>query len=291
MTTAETARVAVVTGASSGVGKAAAKALAAQGWHVIAHGRDLERSAAAEAEIRAAAAPGVKVDMIRGDLALMADVARIAQEIAGLTDKVHALLCNAGGVRNARIITPEGNEATFAGNHLGHFLLTQRLMPLLKAAAATSPAGTVRVLSVSSTGHEGCPGIDWDDLQLTREWVTGASYCQAKLANILFTRELAKRAAADGIIAHAMHPGVVASNFISHTVPEMRAYMETLDAHSPEEGADTLVWLATAEEPGHSTGRYYHNRQEIAPSAVAQDDALAARLWEESEKLVAKAGV
>ena len=137
-------RVAVVTGASSGVGQAAARALAARGWHVIALGRDAGRTAAAVAEIRAAAAPGARVDAIRGDLALLSDTARMADEIAALTDRVHVLINNAGGVRAERVITAEGNEATFAGNHLGHFLLTQRLMPRLRAAAATgAPRRTV----------------------------------------------------------------------------------------------------------------------------------------------------
>lgn len=291
MTGQNDSRVAVVTGASSGVGKAAAKALAAQGWHIIAQGRDPARTAAALEEIRAAAAPGARVDMIRGDLSLLSDTARMAQEVAALTDKVHVLLNNAGGVRAELVITPEGNEATFAGNHLGHFLLTSRLMPLLRAAAATSGPGTVRVLSVSSTGHEGCPGIDWDDLQLTRDWVSGKSYCLAKLANILFTRELAKRAASDGIVANAMHPGVVASNFAAHVAPEMKAYMDSLESFPPEVAADTLVWLATAPEAGKTTGGYFHSRQEIEPAPAALDDVAASRLWTESEKLVAHAGV
>jgi NAD(P)-dependent dehydrogenase (short-subunit alcohol dehydrogenase family) len=284
-------RVAVVTGASSGIGKAAAKALAARGWHVIAHGRDPERTAVAEAEIRAAAAAGAKVDMICGDLSLMSETARMAKEIENLAGKVHALLNNAGGVRSDLVITPEGNEATFAGNHLGHFLLTNRLMPLLRAAAATSKAGTVRVLSVSSNGHEGCPGLDWDDLQQTRAWVSGKSYCVAKLCNILFTRELAKRVSADGIVANAMHPGVVTSNFVNHAEPRMKSYIETLPTVPPEVGADTLVWLATAPEAGGVTGGYFHKREALTPSPASLDDKAAARLWQESEALVARAGV
>jgi NAD(P)-dependent dehydrogenase (short-subunit alcohol dehydrogenase family) len=283
--------VAVVTGASSGVGKAAAKALASQGWHVIAHGRDAGRSAAAEVEIRSATAPGGRVDMIRGDLALMADVARMARQIRSLTDKVHAVLNNAGGVRSELILTPEGNEATFAGNHLGHFLLTNRLLPLLRNASAAGGAGTVRVLSVSSTGHTVCPGLDWSDLQQTRDWQSGKSYCLAKLCNVLFTRELAKRVAADGIVANAMHPGVVASNFANHCEPGMKSYMATLESFPPEVAADTLVWLATAPDAGSISGGYFHNRKALSPAAAALDDAAAARLWVESEALVAWAGV
>jgi NAD(P)-dependent dehydrogenase (short-subunit alcohol dehydrogenase family) len=284
-------RTAVVTGASSGIGKAAARMLAAEGWHVIALGRDPERCAAAETEIRAAMAPGARVEFVSGDLSLIADIDRMADAILALTDKVDALLLNAGGPRAELVITPEGLEATFAGNHLGHFLLTRRLSPVLRAAAADAPAGSVRVVSVSSLAQDHAPAIDWSDLQYLRNWASGASYCQAKLFNMLFTSELGRRMAPYGIVAHAMHPGIVASNFASHCEPGMKAFMETrTDADPPEIAADTLVWLAKAPEHGRSTGGYFYNRAPAPISAQGQDDAAAARLWEESEKLLARLG-
>jgi NAD(P)-dependent dehydrogenase (short-subunit alcohol dehydrogenase family) len=287
-------RVAIVTGASSGVGKAAAKALAAQGWRVIGLGRDAGRCAMAEAELRQSAAPGTPVEMLRVDLSLLADTARVAREVMARTDRIDVLLNNAGGVANAMAMTSEGNEVTFASNHLGPFLLTNRLLPLLRATAAKSAPGAVRIIATSSIGHHNCPGIDWDDLQRTRSFTTGGAYTNAKLANILMTRSLAKRLASDGIVAHAMEPGVVLdSNFVNHADTNMQRYMATLHdvALSSDEAAKTLVWLATGEEPGQSTAGYYHRCAPAPASAASQDDAVADRLWLESEALVTRAGV
>ena len=283
------ARVAVVTGASSGIGKEAAKALAAQGWRVIAHGRDPARLAAAEVEIRAAA-PGARVEMVQADLCLLSDTARLADRILALTGRVDALLNNAGGVRDRMIVTEEGNEATFAGNHLGHFLLTRRLTPTLRATAAVAGQGAVRIVNVSSRGHTICPALDWDDLQQTGDWASAKAYGVAKLCNILFTRELARRLGPAGVVAHAMHPGVVASNFASHGAPDMQAYMAKAETIAPAEAADTLIWLATASEPGKTNGLYYQERQPVAPSSAALDAAAAERLWQESETLLAHSG-
>jgi len=225
--------------------------------------------------------------MLCADLALLAETARAAGEIAGLTDRVDALLNNAGGVTAERRITREGNENTFASNHLGHFLLTQRLLPLLRNSVAATPPGTTRIVSVSSTGHEHVDGLDWDDLQSAANFVSGTAYCRAKLANVLFTRELARRLGGEGITALVMHPGVVHSNFASHADAQMQAYMDTLDGDTPEAAADTLTWLAAAPEPAASNGGYFHRRERIPTSAAGEDDAAARRLWEESERLVA----
>jgi NAD(P)-dependent dehydrogenase (short-subunit alcohol dehydrogenase family) len=282
-----TKRVAIITGASAGVGKAAAKALVAAGWRVIGVGRDPRRCADAQAEL--GVGPGADFTMLRADLSLLTDTARLAGEIAGLTPRVDALLNNAGGVRAERIITPEGHEATFAANHLAPFLLTKKLMPQLREATTSSTPGAVRVVAVSSTGHEYCPGVRWDDLTFAEGFVGGSAYCHAKLANVLFARELARRAGPDGIVSHVMHPGVVDSNFASHCDAPMQAYMDSIKdrALTPEQAADTLVWLACAAEPGRTNGLYFHDRKALAPSPAAQDDEAARRLWEVSEELVA----
>jgi NAD(P)-dependent dehydrogenase (short-subunit alcohol dehydrogenase family) len=279
--TAQSRRVAVITGASSGVGKSAAKMLAADGWHVIGHGRDAGRSLAAGDEIRAAATGDARVDMLRGDLALIRDAARLTDEIAAITPRIDAMLCNAGGMRDAQYISDEGHEATFAGNHLGHFLMVQRLLPQLRA-------GKARIISTSSTGHLTSGPLDFANLEMLENWESGPSYCQAKLCNILFTRELARRYVGDGIIAHAFHPGVVDSNFVSHLPLGTQAYMATLDLLSPDVSGAVLAWLACAEEPSQSNGKYWHDYAQLEPGELALDDAVAARLWEESERLVAE---
>ena len=193
-------------------------------------------------------------------------------------------------MRDRQIITAEGTEATFAANHLAPFLLTRELMPLLEVSAASQPPGTTRVIAVSSSAHRVVDRLPWDDLQSFRESHPTLLYCRAKLANILFTRELARRARQAGIAAQAMHPGTVASNFASHGDAAMQAHMAAAATVAPDEPAETLAWLATDPEGGRDSGRYFYRKAEETPTDAAQDPAAAARLWTETEALLSKLG-
>ncbi|MFA7602718.1 MAG: SDR family NAD(P)-dependent oxidoreductase [Novosphingobium sp.] len=284
-------RVAVVTGASSGIGLETAKALVGTGWHVIGQGRDPERSARAEAEIRAACADGGRVDFLRANLSLMAETKRLADGIKALTGRIDVLLNNAGGVRDKRYVTSEGTEETFAANHLAPFLLTRELMPLLETAAAGSAPGSVRVLAVSSLAYLQPQGMNWDDLQrLNGEFPAAAAYCEAKLANQLFNVALGARLSDKGIVSQALVPGPVKTNFANHGDEQMQAYMKTADGLTPEEVAKTLVWMATAPETGGESGRMFYDMREVAVQPHGKDQAAAERLWNESEILLASMG-
>ena len=284
-------RVAGGTGASSGIGKETAKALVAKGWHVIGTGRNPERSAAAEAEIRESVAGGGKFDMLRGDMALMAETIRIAGEIKALTARIDVLINNAGGVRDQRYITSEGTEETFTANHLAPFLLTRELLPLLRATAAAGKPGDVRVIATSSLAYQSTPGLHWDDLQhLTGDFPASGIYCEAKLANVLFSHELSKRVSGDGIAVQSLIPGVVHTNFASHGDENMQGYLKNAAGKTPAEVAETLVWMATGAETGMPGARHFYDMQEMAIQPHGTDDAAAARLWAESEKLLAGLG-
>jgi NAD(P)-dependent dehydrogenase (short-subunit alcohol dehydrogenase family) len=283
-------RVAVVTGASAGVGKEAARVFASQGWRVIGTGRDPARCAAAEAEIKASAAPEAEVTMLRANLSLFADVERLAAEIAALTDRVDILANNAGGMPARFEMTDEGFEASFTGNHLGPFLLTQRLLPLLRAAAKGAAPGAVRIINTSSDGSEFIETLNLDDMQNLDNYSNGLAYCSGKLANVLHARALAPRLAADGIVAHAFHPGTIDSNFFDDVEASTKAYTDTLEKLPLAAGADTLLWLATSEEGGKSSGGYWYQRAPRKPNPVAEDPAFVERFWAESEKLVARVG-
>ena len=284
-------RVAVITGASSGIGKETAKALVAKGWHVIGTGRNPARSAEAEAEIRGSVAGSGRFDMLRGDMALMSETMRIAGEIKALTGRIDVLINNAGGVRDARYVTSEGTEETFTANHLAPFLLTRELLPLLRATAAGGKPGDVRVIATSSLAYQSTQGMNWDDLQLlTGDFPASGVYCEAKLANVLFSHERSKRVSGDGIAVQSLIPGIVHTNFSSHGDQYMQDYCNAAPGKTPAEVAETLVWMATAPETGLPGARHFYDMQELAIQPHAADDAAAARLWAESEKLLASVG-
>lgn len=282
-----TQRVAVVTGASSGIGLETARALARQGFRVIGVGRDPARCATAEADLAAGGAP---VEMLRADMSLLAQVDRLADEIAARTDRVDILVNNAGGMARELVMTAEGFEANYAANFIGPFVLTGRLLPLMRKAAADQPAGSVRIVNTASDGSEMIPGIDLLDLQNLKNWSYGGAYCSGKLANVLHARALAPRLADDGIVAHSVHPGTVGTNFFSHAADSIQMAYADVPKLTTQEGADTVIWLATDAEPGRSSGGYWFQRAPRKPNPVVDDAAFVDAFWDAAEKLAGRAG-
>jgi NAD(P)-dependent dehydrogenase (short-subunit alcohol dehydrogenase family) len=276
-------QVCVVTGATSGIGKAAAAALARQGAEIIVVGRDPGRAEATAAAIQADGAPPPKVEI--ADLARLDQVRALAGRLNQTLDRIDVLINNAGLVLNERQVTPDGYEHVFAVNHLAPFLLTNLLRPKLTASA---PA---RVITVSSDAHTAAR-LDLDDPNLEHGWSSWRSYSNSKLANILFTRELARRLDGTGVTANCLHPGVVRTGFGRDARPLMRVGITIAKPFmlSPERGADTIVYLASSPDVAAKTGGYYVKRQLREPSAAARDDGLARRLWEISERLTGLAG-
>ena len=271
-------QVCVITGATSGIGKAAAAALARQGAEIIVVGRDPGRAEATAAAIQSDGAPPPKVEI--ADLARLDQVRALAGRLNQALDRIDVLINNAGLVLNERQVTPDGYEHVFAVNHLAPFLLTNLLRPKLTASA---PA---RVITVSSDAHTAAR-LDLDDPNLEHGWSSWRSYSNSKLANILFTRELARRLDGTGVTANCLHPGVVRTGFGRDARPLMRVGITIAKPFmlSPERGADTMVYLASSPDVAAKTGGYYVKRQLREPSAAARDDSLARRLWEISERL------
>jgi retinol dehydrogenase 12 len=270
-------KVCVVTGATSGIGKAAATALAGMGSQVVLVGRDQGRAEATAAEIGARSTVPPKVEI--ADLAVMEQVRALAGRLASL-ERIDVLINNAGLVVSERRVTQDGFEYVFAVNHLAPFLLTNLLLPKLTGAA---PA---RVVTVTSDAHTAAK-LDLDDPSLEQGWESWRSYANSKLANILFTRELARRLDGTGVTANCAHPGVVRTGFGRDAKPLMRLGMTIARPFflSPERGADTIVYLASSPDVAGQTGGYYVKRQRREPSAAARDDAAARKLWEISEKM------
>ena len=271
----------VATGATSGVGEQAVIALARMGARIVFVARDEKRAEATLDKLeRVAPRLGHRVHL--ADLSSMAETRRVGLLIAEGEPRVDVLVNNAGAMFADRRVTAEGLELTFALNHMAYFLLTLALEERLAAAA---PA---RVVSTSSMAHQGM-SLDFSDLQSARRYNGWRTYGRSKLANILFTREAARRLAGVGVTANCFHPGFVASRFgsasggwTSRLIPLAKIF-----AITPVEGADTLVYLASAPEVAKVTGAYFVKRKAEQPSAAARDDAAAQKLWEASEALAA----
>jgi NAD(P)-dependent dehydrogenase (short-subunit alcohol dehydrogenase family) len=268
--------VALVTGATGGIGLETARALVARGLRVLLVARDPAKGERAVAEIGGG-------EVLTCDLERPASVAALAREVRARTDRLDVLVDNAGAMFSTRQVTPDGFERTWALDHLAYFVLTTRLLDLLRAGAPS------RVVVVASDAHRGGK-MHWDDLQMTR-WTAGGwpAYAQAKLANLLFAQELARRLDGTGTTVNAVHPGFVASGFARNNGWLLRVGMALAApfARSPAKGADTVIWAATDPSLEETTGRYFADRREITPIAEARDEAAAKRLWELTEAQVA----
>ncbi|HET9646908.1 MAG TPA: SDR family oxidoreductase [Microlunatus sp.] len=281
-----TGKTVLVTGASGGIGKATALGLATMGARLAITGRNRARVEDAAREIRGAG--GGQVDMFVADLSSQAEVRRLAEEVHQTLPRIDVLVNNVGGYWNTRHVTADGLERTFALNHLAAFLLTNLLLPQLRE---TAPA---RVVTVSSNA-QALGRIDFDDLQAAASYSGSKAYNQSKLANVLFTYELARRLQATSsgdravVTANALHPGVVSTSFGAEDpasvqrifIPFLRPLMKT-----PTQGAATSIRLASAPELEQVSGRFFADRNPKKSSKASYDEAAAARLWQVSADLV-----
>jgi NAD(P)-dependent dehydrogenase (short-subunit alcohol dehydrogenase family) len=285
-------KVVVITGATSGIGQVAAETLAAMGARIVQIARDPERGAAALKRLNNCA-PGIAHSIHYADLSLLHDMKRVASEIAAAEPRIDVLINNAGAMFSSRRVTSEGLEYTFALNHMSYFVVTQGLRERLLASAPS------RIVNTSSDAHQ-AGTVDFGDLQSAKTYASGSVlqwmryggpgfqvYGRSKLFNILFTRELAHQLSGTGVTANSLHPGFVATRFgdqsgglISFSIGIAKRF-----ALSPQQGAETLVYLASSPAVATVTGQYFHKCQPAIPSREAQDAPLAQRLWTESSRL------
>jgi NAD(P)-dependent dehydrogenase (short-subunit alcohol dehydrogenase family) len=265
-------KVCLITGATDGVGKVTARELARLGATVVGVGRNPAKIDATLAQIKREMG-SESVEFLKADLSSQAEIRALADEFRQKYDRLHILVNNAGAFFTSYRETVDGLEMTFALNHLAYFLLTTLLLDVIKASA---PA---RIVNVASDAHSSS-ALDFDDLNHRDSYNGWDAYSDSKLENILFTTELARRLAGTGVTANTLNPGFVNSNFQKAAGLNFRGHL------TPDEGADTQIWLATSPDVADVTGRYYVRRRETQPSASARDDAAARRLWEVSAGMV-----
>jgi NAD(P)-dependent dehydrogenase (short-subunit alcohol dehydrogenase family) len=279
-------KVIVITGGNTGIGKEAAVGLAGLGARVVITSRNEERGREARQKI-ADRSENDSVEVMSLDLASFKSIRSFAADVLDRFDHVDVLVNNAGLILRRRAETQDGFEETFGVNHLGHFLLTDLLLERLRASA---PA---RVVVVSSDAHKGArQGLDFDDLQAEHTYRWAKAYSKSKLANIYFARELSRRLDGSGVTVNALHPGFVRSEFgrggdLGGIYGWGIKYIASPFAISPEKGALTSIYLASSPDVQGVSGGYFYKSKPSTPSAVAQDDEAAGRLWDASEKLVA----
>ena len=272
-------KVCLITGATSGIGKATPMGLAYMGASVVMVGRDRGKGEAAMAEIKEKSA-NASVDLMLADLSSQQEIHRLADEFKDTYPRLDVLINNAGVIRSKRITSADGIETTFAVNHLAYFLLTNLLLDVLKASAPS------RIVNVAS-GEQRNASIDFDDLQGEKGYKGAKAYSQSKLATVLFTYELARRLKGTGVSANCLHPGVVGTN-LGSGVSGVFGYMVralTPLMKSPEKGAETSIYLASSPEVEGLSGGYFVNKDEARSSDVSYDEKLARRLWEVSAEL------
>ncbi len=275
-------KIVLVTGATNGIGFEAAKTLAGMGATVVGVGRNPQRCTDAAAEITRATG-NAQVEFLVADLAVQAQVRQVADEFKRKYDRLDVLLNNAGAYFNKREVSADGIEMTWALNHLNYFLLTDALLDVLKASA---PA---RIVNVSSAAHTGARGINFEDVEFKAGYSGWGAYAHSKLANILFTYELARRLRNTGVATNALHPGFVATGFGHNNGGLMRTGMSIVQkivAKKPERGAQTSIYLASSPEVEGVTGKYFSDSKETKSSAASYDVAAQQRLWQLSEQMI-----
>ena len=272
-------RVCMVTGASSGIGKETSKKLAELGATVVMVCRSQKRGERAMSEIKGASGNST-VELMLADFASLDSVRALARRFLEKHDSLHVLVNNAGGVSVMRSVTTDGFETTFQVDYLSHFLLTNLLLEVLKKSAPS------RIINVSSASHYG-GHVNFDDLQMKKGYGVMKAYSQAKLAQVLFTYELSRRLVGTGVTVNSLHPGSVATNIWKGSMGPFSflGNISRLFLISPEEGAETPVYLASSPEVEAVSGKYYDHKREKQSSPESRDQAMAKRLWDESEKM------
>jgi NAD(P)-dependent dehydrogenase (short-subunit alcohol dehydrogenase family) len=272
-------KICLVTGATNGIGKATAQALAQMGATVVIVGRNPAKCEAVVSEIRHNSGNN-NVEALIADLSMMVEVRRVAAQFKAKYEKLHVLVNNAGGTFRKREVTSEGFEKTFALNHLNYFLLTNLLLDTLKASA---PA---RIINVASDAHKGTR-LNFDDLQSEK---SSNAYGRSKLANVVFSYELARRLSGTGVTANVLHPGLVRTGFADSlgAVPSaVIGFFMRFVGLTPEQGAQTSVYLATSTDVENVTGKYWEKSKAVQSSRAAYDETTWTRLWEVSDRMVA----